>query len=411
MAFYRYEAVDHTGKIVMGTMDAPNDAAVTARLAQMGYRPQRVIPPHPNGVVPASNKIGNKTGSGAAVPQLPVPAAQSTGFANPKDMALFFRQFATLTRSGITLFQALESLGPRTQNPDLSRTAREMADTARSGGRISDIMQRYPKLYAPHVVASVRGGEQGGFLEIVLDEIALESEQEVAFYKGMSLAKWGVAQGIAAIAIAQPVFPHLFPEPHYDVYFKLLIFRNIPIAVALYLLMRLFFHWLRQPAQTQLRDTWMLKIPAFGDLARQRSLAAFVRMLRKLFAAGLGPITAWEGAMNVAPNSVIRRKLVEAYDIMQHNVPLHEAFVQTGLFANEAEQLLATGMISGAMVDMLDRVADYYQANVDRAFDNSRYVLKRIAGVSLIVLSGFMLIMLFKNYFASIFNFADKFAE
>jgi type IV pilus assembly protein PilC len=261
------------------------------------------------------------------------------------------------------------------------------------------------------VIASVRGGEKGGFLEIVLDEIALEYEQEVAFYKGMWLAKWGVAQGIAAIAIAQPVFPHLFPEPHLDVYLKLLFLRNIPIAIAVFLLSRLFLHWLRQPAQTDLRDAWMLKIPAFGDLARQRSLAAFVRMLRKLFAAGLGPLTAWEGAMNVAPNAVIRRKLVEAYDIMQHNVPLHDAFAQTGLFANEAEQLLATGMVSGAMVDMLDRVADFYQANVDRAFETSRYVMKRIASVAVIVLGGFMIILLFKNYFASIFNFADTFAD
>jgi type II secretory pathway component PulF len=272
-------------------------------------------------------------------------------------------------------------------------------------------MEKYPKLYAPHVVASVRGGESGGFLEIVLDEIAFEYEQEVAFYKGMWLAKWGVIQGIAAIAISQHVFPHLFPEPHYDVYLKLLFLRNVPIAIAIFLLFRLFMHWLRQPAQTDLRDSWMLKIPIFGDLSRQRSLAAFVRMLRKLFAAGLGPLSAWEGAMNVAPNSVIRRKLVDAHGIMQHNVPLHDAFAQTGLFANEAEQLLATGMVSGAMVDMLDRVADFYQANVDRAYDNSRYAMKRIAGVTVIVLGGFMIIMLFKNYFASIFNFADKFAE
>jgi type IV pilus assembly protein PilC len=408
MSLFRYEAVDQAGKIVMGAMDAPNEAAVSARLSQMGYRPQRVHASNGAGPQAAANQ---KTGVQPAQTGAAGQAPSKTAFAAPKDMALFFRQFATLVRSGITLFQSLESLGPRTQNQDLSRSAKEMADNARNGASISDVMEKYPRIFAPHVVASVRGGEKGGFLEIVLDEIALEYEQEVAFYKGLWLAKWGVAQGIAAIAIAQPVFPNLFPEPHVDVYFKLLFFRNIPIAIGFYLLARLFVNWLRQPAQTELRGTWMLKLPAFGDLARQRSLAAFVRMLRKLFAAGLGPISAWEGAMNVAPNSVIRRKLVEAYDIMQHNVPLHDAFAQTGLFANEAEQLLATGMVSGAMVDMLDRVADFYQNNVDRAYDTSRYVMKRIVGVTVIVLGGFMIIMLFKNYFASIFSFADKFAE
>lgn len=408
MSFFRYEAVDRAGKIVMGTMDAPSEAVVSARLSQMGYQAQKVIAAQSA----AAAKAANRTGSQPALPNAQsLPPTAASGTATPKELSLFYRQFAALVRSGITLFSALENLGPRTPNLALSQTTREMAEAARRGGRISDVMEKYPRLYAPHVVASVRAAEKGGFIEIVLDEVALEYEQEIAFYKGMAIARWSIIQGLIAIAVAQPVFPHLFTERNVVLYLQLVFLRNIPILLALVGAGKLYLWWLQQPPQRERRDALMLRLPVFGDLARQRSLAAFIRMLRRLFAAGIGPINAWEGAMNVAPNAIIRNRLNEAYGIMQQNVPLHEAFAQTGLFANEAEQLLATGVVSGAMVDMLDRVAEYYQANVDRAFENSRYTMKRIAGVTVIVLVGVLLIVFVNNYFASVFEYGDKIAE
>src|SRR5512135_581401 len=141
MAFYRYEAVDRAGKTVMGTMDAPTESEVTARLSQMGYEPQAVIP---------------APGTRARTTALPTPAAQPSsaskrGGASAKDLAVFFRQFAALSRAGISLYQALDNLGPRTPQPALSKTAHEMAEAAHSGGRISDVMEQYPRLFAPHV--------------------------------------------------------------------------------------------------------------------------------------------------------------------------------------------------------------------------------------------------------------------
>lgn len=118
-------------------------------------------------------------------------------------------------------------------------------------------------------------------------------------------------------------------------------------------------------------------------------------------------MNAWEGAMNVAPNAVIRGKLGVAYDSLQKGVPLHDAFRATGLFANETEQLLATGMVSGQVVDMLDRVADYYHNNLNRSFEMAQHWMKRTCSVLFIVLMGALFIMMFKNYFASIFQFTE----
>jgi type IV pilus assembly protein PilC len=409
--FYRYEAVDRAGKTVMGTMDAPSESAVSARLSQMGYRARRVMP--------AASAAPPRGGSAPTAKTAAVPSGSRLAPAKAKEYALFFRQLAALARSGISLFDALDGLHQRTLQPALKQTAKEMADAARTGGQISDVMARHPALYPAHVVSSVRAGETGGFVDIVVDELALEYEQQIAFYKGAWLPKTLVVQGILAIAIAQPFFTALFgvnKKGGGDItvgeqmreFLLVLLTRNLPIALGLLLLLRLGWLWLMKPEQAERRDRLALKVPVFGDLARQRSLAAFIRMLRRLFAAGVGPVSAWHGAMSVAPNSVIRARLEEAYARMQKNEPLHQAFISTGLFANETEQLLATGVISGQMTEMLDRVADYYQNNVDRAFQSSRYWMFRLGFILTIVLTGILMIVLVKTYFGGIFAFVDN---
>lgn len=399
MSFFRYEAIDRSGQTVIGTMDAPDESAVTARLTQMGYRPQMITPAGR----PASSKK-------------PAPSAQRATHnvvggdrrATPQELALFFRQFASLVHAGITLYQALDNLAPRTKHPLLAHTARAMADAARNGERISDVMEQCPRLYAPHVVATVRAGELGGFLEIALAEIAYDYEQEVAFYKGLWLPKALVLQAPFTLAVAQPLFPTLFPEGRLLAYLQLVFFRNIPLVIGLLLLCRFLYLRSQEPRYRERRDELALKIPVFGELARQKSLASFVRMLRRLFAAGIGPIGAWEGAMNVAPNAVIRTKLNEAGAMMRQNVPLHDAFSATGLFANETEQLLATGVLSGQMVEMMDRVAAYYQDNVQRAFDSARFWMYRLGFALFLALSGVILGVMVYNYFHGIFHWVEQ---
>jgi type IV pilus assembly protein PilC len=409
MSLFRYEALDRTGKLVMGTMDEASEAAVDARLSQMGYRTERVMPAQS-----APRAASNRTGSQPVVARTVALPESKLGGAKAKDLALFFRQFAALVRSGLSVYEALEHLAPRTIQPALHESAREMAQAAHSGGRISDVMAKHPRLFAEYVVGTVRAGEKGGFLEIALDEIALEYELELAFYKGAWLPKVLIIQAVLAVAIIQPFFTKMLGADQQGTeynfgkqmseYVLLVLLRNLPIAAALLCLIWFCYQWLQRPEQRMRRDTIALKLPVFGDLSRQRSLASFVRMLRRLFHAGVGPINAWEGAMNVAPNAVIRERLYEAYGLMQRNVPLHDAFTATRLFANETEQLLATGVVSGQMVDMLDRVAEYYQDNVDRARTKSRFWMFRLAILTVIILMGTAMILMAGSYFKAIFD-------
>jgi type II secretory pathway component PulF len=408
MPFFRYEAVDRNGRPISGTMDAPSEDAVATRLTQQGFSGLNILPPRsPSNGASAPSRTPAAASRGA---RAGAPGAPRNMTAPPKDCALFYRQFAALVRSGISLYQALDTLGPRTSQPALRFAAREMAEAARSGSPITSVMERRPTLFPDHIVSCVRGAETGGFLDVVLDEIAYEYEQHTAFLKGMWLPRALVVQELFALALAQPLFPTLFPNAQPALY-AAYAGRNCLLALALLMLIRAVLRWLSLPGNTLRRDALILRLPVLGDLARQRSLAAFVRMLRRLYNAGVGPIGCWEGAMHVAENEVIRRKLVDAYEGVRAGEPIHDAFMRTGLFANETEQLLATGVVSGQVVEMLDRVAEYYQQNVDRAFGNARFWLYRLSITLFIVLSGMVLIVLVRTYFDAVFNFTKGWTD
>jgi len=409
MALYRYEAEDKKGQIVMGAMHAKSEADVQSRLIQQGYRPTYITTPSSDSAVGAasvkSGQLASQTASKVKI--------LSKATVKPATLALFYRQFASQLRAGISIYQTLANLAPQSQPPVLAQAVKHMKDVTYHGGRISDAMESYPNIFPPYVRGSVRAGETGGFIDVVLDEIAMEHERDAKFYKGSWLFTSLIVQEVLAIALVQPVIISFFPSAnsnsyninnHIHKYLILAFARNTPIAIFLMLCVVWAARWFKRSRFAVYHDSLLMKIPVFGNLERQRSLATFIRMLRRLYVAGLGPIVAWEGAMHSARNSVIREKLMEAGEKVRNNVPIHEAFISTHLFANEMEQTLATGVVSGQVVDALDQVAQYYEDNVDRAFTSSRMALLHIGLTSFIILVGVVVIMLTKSYFGAIFS-------
>jgi len=477
---YFYEAVDTSGRTVLGKIDAVDEAEAQTRLLQMGYRPQAIAPNpgaspnstlgqdltlmgsmtgmpvaspattsgqslntnlpdlrygaganpaltlgqtlHPTGMarVGGITLAGNaaqvgarvKTTSGATRPQSAHVADASTlGGVSTQDLLPFFQQLASLVKSGMTIYTALDNLAPRTRNANLARTAREMADAARNGGRISDVMERYPRIYPDHIVGTVRAGELGGFLEIAMAEIALNYEQNIALYRGSWIPKMMATQSLFALALAIPLFPSLLNSLDFSANMRLYLMREailLPAAFGIYLLIKFGARHLQLPHMRTLRDSWSLRMPPFGDLQRQAALFSFVRMLRKLYHAGVSPIYAWEGAMNTASNVVIRDKLAGAYDLVQKGASLPDAFTATGLFGDGIEQLILTGHYSGEVVESLDRAADIYQGRVDEAYGKSRFMMRRLGILALLILGGAAMAWMMHSYFQAVFDLPDK---
>ena len=446
MQQFFYEAVSPEGQTVVGKVEAADATEVHRTLLHQGYRPQSIAPTQSShtavAVVPqvvtitpsvlpsqsvatqprtaanitlAGNAARTQTKSRPASQQGSVQEGSSLGGVKNSELLTFFQQFAALVKSGMTVYTALDNLAGRTANQNLAQTLREMAEAARQGSSISDVMAAYPRIYESHVVGMVRAGELGGFLDIVLGEIALTFEQNVALYKGSWIPKSLAAQAFFMIPIVQPFFGSLFSSMDFGanmaLYFKLVLFRNLPIAGLLFLGVVVASRMAQLPKYRTLRDTWALKLPPFGELQRQASLSAFVRMLRKLYHAGVSPVLAWEAAMQTASNVVIREKLGRAYGVMQNGGSLADAFSATGLFDNGIEQTVITGQMSGQVVESLDQAAQFYQDRVEEYAEKSRKAMQKLGRMAMIVFGGIALIMMMKSYFGGIFNLFGNFGD
>ena len=344
-----------------------------------------------------------------SVTTIPVNASKLGGV-KTRDLMFFFRQLGQLVHSGMSVYAALDNLAGRTRNENLAKTAKAMADSARTGGKVSDVMANYPRIYPEHVVGLVRAGETGGFLEIALTEIADVYDANIKLYRTAWIPKLMATQAFFMFAVAQPLFPTLFPNFELKLYLALVLLRNLPITFALYFLIKIASRYLQLPQYRYLRDDWSLRLPPFGTLQRLTALTNFMRVLRRLYAAGLAPGAAWEGAMYTASNVVIRDRLATAYAQMQSGATLAQAFQTTGLFQDNVEQMILTGQQSGTVVESLEQVGNYYQMQAEEATGKARFMMLRLGILAMLILGGGTVIWMAKTYFKSIFDFADSFA-
>ncbi len=452
MQQFFYEAVAPDGQTIVGKVEAIDAAEVQRTLVHQGYRPQSIAPTQalpalttssmaiavappvsvmpsvmtqsavtvprtaPNNITLAGNAARTQSRSRSSSSQTAsknaTPIGSSLGGVKNSELMNFFQQFAALVKSGMTVYAALDNLAGRNANKNLAQTLREMAEAARQGSSISEVMAHYPRIYESHIVGMIRAGELGGFLDIVLGEIALNYEQNVALYKGSWMPKSLALQAYFMVPIVQPFFGSLFSSMDFAanmaLYVKLVLFRNMPIAALVLLAVIVVGRSVQLPRYREWRDTMALKLPPFGELQRQASLSAFVRMLRKLYHAGVSPVFAWEAAMNTASNTVIRAKLGNAYAIMQNGGSLGDAFTATGLFDNGIEQTVITGQMSGQVVESLDQAAQFYQDKVEEYAEKSRKAMKRLGVMAMLVFGGIAMLIMAKTYFSGMFGFVER---
>ncbi len=458
---YLYEAVDASGRTVIGKLEANDEVEVRRKLTQMGYRPQTValaqkmatnaVAPLQTGMGsvavaanPARNGLQNSTQTAARASGItlagnaaklgtrsvaqsqnrtstafnsnflvnPVnPNASKLGGVSTRDLAFYFQQLAPLTKSGMTIFAALDNLAARTPNKNLAQTAREMAEAARKGQRISDVMELYPRIYPDHIVGIVRAGEMGGFLEIALAEIALNFEQNIALYKGMWIPKLMASQAIYVLPIVVPLMPCIFASMDFAANMLLYLKWELVLLPLTGLLHLLILHSAKQarlPQYRRFRDSMSLRLPVFGNLQRVVALSAFVRMLRRLHQSGVAPIQAWECAMNTADNVIIREKLASSYERMNQGASFSDAFAATGLFDSQIENLVITGQHSGEIVESLDKAAEHYQERIFDATARAKRAMWSMGLTTMLILGGGAVCWLTYSEYHSMFGWVDK---
>ncbi len=295
-----------------------------------------------------------------------------------KDMAPFLRQFATLINAGLPLYQALAALEGNTKNPKLKEIAREGQRQVQAGGRFSDVMMAYPWIFQPMQVAMIRAAEQGGMLDSTLKQVAdyIEHDIEIRrlisretlypkitlFMALMILGRPGFTSGLPAVSklVLGSMGKETYTAMNYladTLGFGLMM--AVPV-VGVAIVFRLFLFNVQGVREGY--DAFKMKIPVIGKISQMFATAKFARTYAALYKGGFGAGLALSIAGDACGNGVLRRAALNAIPDAERGGLVSTSLARTNAFPGMAMDMFRTGETSGALDQMLDRMADYYEA-------------------------------------------------
>lgn len=395
MATYNYSVRDRMGRILKGKLDGDSKDAVQARLTQMGYI---IVQLDQQGGLSALNEI--KFGTGV----------------NQKDVAIFARQFSTMIDAGLSLTKCLAILSAQTESAGLRDVISQIGKDVESGQSLSDALGRHPKVFPPIFVSMVRAGETGGVLDEVLQRVADHLEAELSLKgKIKSAMTYPVAMGglvlivLAAMMIfVVPTFEKMFSDMGGKLPFvtQLLVDTSSFVAswkgavAALALVGAYFaFKWWSKGPGTLIWDGAKLQMPVFGSLVRKISLARFTRTFGTLVTAGVPILTALDIVADTAGNEVIANAVRRARSAIKEGETIAKPLSESKVFPSMLVQMIAVGEETGALDQMLNKVAAFYEEEVSTATDGLTSLIEPLMMASLGVIVGGIVIALYLPMF------------
>lgn len=362
---YLYKVRDREGRMLDGTLEAESEDAVVSRLRQFGYAPISIE---------AEKGAGLKT-------ELRLPGRSRVKL---KDLAVFSRQFATMINSGLSLLRALTILGEQTGNRRLGEVVTLVRAEVEKGTSLSAAMAKHPKIFNRLYVSMVRAGEIGGFLDQVLVDVAGTFEKEVALRgKIRSAMTYPVVVFVMVLLIVSamlifivPTFKNLYtslggelPLPTRMLinasdgirrFFPLIVLAMVGLSFA-------YKRWRATPAGRYRLDQLKLKVKVFGPLFHKSALSRFARTLSTLIRSGVPILQALEIVAETVNNGVISRAIRDVQDSVREGESLAAPLSKHPTFPAMVVQMMAVGEETGALDTMLDKVADFYDQEVEAA--------------------------------------------
>jgi type IV pilus assembly protein PilC len=397
MAMFRYEAVDRkSGLVLRGSMEAANAQEAQLRLSERGYRNVSIEVNRPPAAKTA--QTASSTRQNVVSASIPKGGLNLAPTVSAKDLGIFFRQMTSLLHSGFTPLSALSDLAPRTANRRIANAITDAASIVAKGEPMSSALARHQDVFPHHVIGLIQAGEMGGVLEYACEEAALGAESDAALRNGIWVTHLLVWQSVWTILIAQPLFNHIKDVFNGLGAFLLMgkdfLFIFLPIGIGIHLLVLLGGLFWRQPFAVEQRDRLLLMVPASRKLARNRALASFTRMLRRLLLSGISPEMAYSAAAQAVPNLVLRNQLMQGVSVLRSGHGLDAAIQATGMMEHDPVQMLVTGQKTGQWTEMLDRVTAYYQDQAAKSTENAKTAQKRFGVLITILSTGYFTIAL-----------------
>lgn len=388
---YAWTGTDRRGKKIKGKLRAANDAVVRADLRKQGVTPIKV-----------QKQITLSFGK----PQI------TSG-----DIAIFSRQLATMMKAGVPLVQALDIVGKGHDNASVQELILAIKADIEGGTSLTNALRKHPLYFDDLFCNLVEAGEQAGVLETLLDRIATYKEKTESMKKKIKKALVYPASvivvGIIVTAIllifVVPVFAELFESfgaelPAFtqlvldlsyfvqDYWWAILL----GIAATAIILSNL---WKRSPKFRELVDRAMLKAPIFGAIMHKSALARFARTTSTMFAAGVPMVEALESVAGATGSVVYGNAVKEMREDIATGQSLRLAMEQQQLFPHMVKQMVAIGEESGSLDDMLGKVADFYEEEVDNAVDAISSLMEPLIMVVLGTLVGGLVVAMYLPIF------------
>lgn len=415
MGLFRYEAVDKTGRVLHGAMNARDELEVTDNLGRMGYTVQSVYPADASrgAQAPAVQAAVASASTVVSASRTPVSVRSVVPLST---LTSFFRQVSTLVKSGIPLYQSFVDMSAMARNRHLCRVLPHMRDAIQSGQKLSGAMAAHPEVFPVWTTASVWAGELAGKLDIALEEVADELEKEASDARFASI--WWVITKLTIIScvfilplcdLSKVLGPTLNPTNGKDALTEVIavvvgiILKWTPLAIGLGLL---FVGWTaakRIPSVRAALDSMLLYVPVWGNLHKYRSLARFLHVLDGLYAAGISPGTAWDAASLTARNNEIARRLKQSRLTLTGVERAADLFGASGAFESDDMGMAAAGEKAGRLPEALAQIARIYDDRAAHLKSVGRMWSVSFFITSQLIVSGIATIIMTYSYFNKLF--------
>jgi type IV pilus assembly protein PilC len=401
MPVFTFSGKDAAGQKISGERNAPNKQSLTQQL-----RRERIVP----GAIREKGK------------EFVMPTF-GTSKVKVKDIAVFFRQFSVMIDAGLPLVQCLEILAANQENQSFQKTLTGVRTTVEGGSTLANAMRQYPVVFDDLTTNMIEAGETGGILDVILQRLAMYVEKAVRL---KSAVKSALIYPVAVVSLAVlivgallkwvvPIFANLFSG----------LGVSLPLPTRIVMGLSGFvqsFWWVffagtiglvfgvkqirKHPRGRYYFDKMLLMLPIVGSLLRKIAVGRFTRTLGTLITSGVPILEGLSITAKTSGNAVLEEALMKVRKAIEEGRTIVDPLRECGVFPNMVTQMIGVGEATGAMDNMLQKIADFYEEEVDAATRDMLAMLEpAIIGVLGITIGG-IVISLYMPLFAMIAKLA-----
>jgi type IV pilus assembly protein PilC len=413
MPKFSYVAMDSRGKETKGTLDVANQNEAVGRIKEMGFFPTKVVEDKglPGGGAKKAVK-GKKSGGGMNF-QIKIPGL--SGRVKSKSLTTFTRQLATLVQAGLPLIRGLRVLAKQEKNANLKSILGDLAVSIEGGSTFSEALAQHPKVFNRLFVNMVKAGEIGGVLEVVLKRLS-EFQEKAQKIKGKVIAAMFYPCAVLVVATAImgvltvlviPKFKEIFSGalgngqglPGFTQFvldisdaIKDHIFRTMGEVLVVVVIFNIF---IRTKVGRRLWDKFKMVVPALGPVISKVAISRFTRTLGTLVSSGVPILQALTIVKETSGNVIVSAAVSAVHESVKEGETITAPLEASGVFPPMVISMVDVGEQTGALPEMLMKIADNYDEEVDNAVAAMTSLLEPIMIVVLAVIVGSIVIAMF----------------